>query len=75
MRAYTIDLRGNCALQFIMNLNGAEPNEGMCRFSITSIEPAALNRLGELFVRFSKLQHLELKWSLSDGNVYEHYQD
>jgi hypothetical protein len=75
MRAYTTSHRGYCNLQFMINQNKAEPNEGVCKFSITNIEPAALNRLGELFVTLSKLQHLELQWTLSDGNVYEHYQD
>ncbi len=75
IRAYTTGQRGYCNLQFVINQNKAEPDEGVCRFSISSIEPSALNRLGELFLRFSKLQHLELKWPLSDGNVYEQYQD
>lgn len=38
-RAYTFGGRGHCALQFSMNLNAEEPDEGSCRFSIRA-EPA-----------------------------------
>jgi hypothetical protein len=32
LRAFTIDRAGRCALQFTINLNRAEPDEGACRF-------------------------------------------
>lgn len=74
MRAYTIDGVGHCALQFAINLNQAEPEEGVCRFSLP-VEPAALNHLGELFEVFAQLRHLELQWSSTSGALYERYQE
>jgi len=74
LRAYTIDGVGHCALQFAINLNQAEPEEGVCRFSMP-VEPGALNRLGELFEVFAELRHLELQWSPTSGALYEHYQE
>jgi hypothetical protein len=74
LRAYTVGRRGDCALQLSMNLNGSEPGEGICRFSIP-VEAAALNRLGNLLVRFGELRHLELQWTPApdgDGLFEEH---
>ncbi|GHU29024.1 hypothetical protein AGMMS50256_12870 [Betaproteobacteria bacterium] len=73
LRAYTIDGVGHCALQFAINLNQSEPEEGVCRFSIP-VEPGALNRLGKLFTVFAELRHLELQWSPISGGLYEHHQ-
>ena len=70
LRAYTIDLVGHCALQFAMNTNTQEPDEGSFRFSIRA-DPAALNRLGELFLHFGQLKHLEFVWSPTEGELYE----
>jgi hypothetical protein len=73
LRVYTIDSVGHCAIQFIINLNTDEPNEGICRFSI-SVEAASINRLGKLFEEFSKLEHLEFRWSLKETELFEEYQ-
>ena len=69
MRAYTIDLLGHCALQFAMNANLQEPADGTCKFSIPA-DPAALNRLGESFREFAKLEHLELVWSPTECDLH-----
>lgn len=61
LRVYTVGSRGRCALQISINNNESEPEEGTCLFSI-SAEPASINRLGNLFLEFSKLQNLEFKW-------------
>ena len=74
LRAYCVDQVGHCALQFSINLNQAEPEEGVVRFSIP-VEPAALNRLGELLEVFAQLRHLELVWSPITGALYEQYQE
>lgn len=73
LKFYTIDSRGHCAVQFTVNLNQCEPEEGSCTFSIKA-EPAAIGRLGELFETFATLQHLELHWSPSDGRLFKEYQ-
>jgi len=68
IRAYTIDRVGHCALQISMSRNAIPPVEGMCEFSITA-EPSAINRLGMLFERFAKLEHLELRWGLAAAEL------
>jgi hypothetical protein len=73
LRAFTIDRVGHCALQFTINLNQAEPDEGACRFSIR-VEAAGINRLGELFEEFAKLGHLELRWGPAVGKLHETHQ-
>jgi len=73
MRAYTTDGVGHCAIQFTINLNQQEPDEGICQFSFP-VEVSALSRLGQFFSTFSKLQHLELRWSPSGGALFETYQ-
>ena len=72
LRAYTINSVGNCAIQIAMNLNGKEPYEGLCKFSIQT-DPINVNRLGELLEDFSKLQHRELRWAIGEGELYEDY--
>jgi len=51
LRAYTLGLRGQPALQVQMNLNGDAPNDGRCSFSIADVEAAQISRLGRLFLR------------------------
>jgi hypothetical protein len=81
-RVYTVGSWGKCALQISINQNPSEPEEnqgeqegGVCLFSIPA-EPASINRLGDLFITFGKLQHLEFKWVPdSDTNdLYEKHQ-
>jgi len=73
LRAYTVDALGNCALQIAINLRAAEPEEGMCKFSLRA-DAASINRLGELFVQFAQLRHLEFRWSLRSAELFERYQ-
>lgn len=64
IHAYTTDRSGHSALQIVLDNNKSRPDEGSCCFSIKA-EPSAINRLGELLLIFSNLEHLELNWSLS----------
>lgn len=72
LKAYTVGNAGNCAIQFTVNLNQPEPEEGTCQFSLTAF-PAEINRLGELLLVFSKLEHLELQWSPKNSCLLESY--
>jgi len=63
IKAYAIDAWGHCALQFAINYNNDEPDEGTSKFSIHPIDPAILSKLGDLFISFSRLSHLEFHWS------------
>ena len=72
LRAYTTDSVGHCAVQFIINQNCGEPDEGVCRFSIKA-EPASINLLGVLFEKFSELRHLEFTWSPDNVEMTNDY--
>jgi hypothetical protein len=43
--------------------------DGMTEFSIQA-ETAAINRLGSLVERFSKLKHSDLRWTPSSGDLF-----
>ena len=73
IRAYTIDSPGHCAIQFKTQLNQAEPNEGQSLFSLVA-DPAAINRLGKLFIEFSKLKHKEFHWSPAADEMFKERQ-
>ncbi len=62
--AYTLDKSGHCALQIVIDNNEKRPDEEACRFSIKA-DPAAIQRLGRLFLAFSQLKHHTMIWSLS----------
>jgi hypothetical protein len=70
MRAYTKNTFARCAIQFKINLNTEEPNEGLCIFSILA-DTAQINKLGDLFVTFSELKHMEFHWSPTSCEMYE----
>jgi hypothetical protein len=73
IRVYTTDSVGHCAIQFAINKNSIEPNEGICRFSVQA-DAASLNRLGVLFEKFHELRHLEFRWSPNEAELFEEYQ-
>ncbi|WP_422359711.1 hypothetical protein [Reichenbachiella sp.] len=51
-----------------MNNNELAPEKSISEFFMT-LEPAAINRLGELFRKFAELQHTGLYWNGSTGEV------
>jgi hypothetical protein len=65
-RAYTVGMRGQPALQFSMNLNQDVPDDGRSSFSIAAVEPAALARLGHLFLRLESHPTGGFRWTPSD---------
>jgi len=65
---YTIDSVGNCAVQLKINNNEKSPDENRCTFSINT-KVADINRLGDLFIGFSKLKHSELIWKITSGEL------
>ena len=62
LRAYTLNSRGNCAIEVIINNNQELPSTSSCTFSIM-VDPAALNRLGKLYLLFADLKHNEFDWT------------
>lgn len=73
LRAYTVGGLGHCAVQVIINRNETGMNDSYCRFSFP-VEANALNRLDALFEKFGKLEHMELDWSPSGGQLHENHQ-
>ncbi|HOO51835.1 MAG TPA: hypothetical protein PLK94_11160 [Alphaproteobacteria bacterium] len=73
LKAYTVDGSGHCALQFKVNLNEVAPSEGKSVFSLLA-ETSEINRLGKLFITFSKLKHKEFQWSGNRGELFEEHQ-
>lgn len=61
LRAYTIGSAGHCGLQISINQKQPEPDEGISCFSM-KVEPASISRLGNLFLSFAELRHLEFRW-------------
>jgi hypothetical protein len=75
MKIYTLHSSGHCAIQFDINFHVEEPDQTISHFSIYPIEPMALSKLGDLFVAFAKLNHLEFCWSPNgDGELFVEYQ-
>lgn len=70
MSVYRIDSIGHKAIQFKINQNENQPDEGESLFSIKT-DVAAINRLGESIERFSKLEHLEMLWTSKESHLYE----
>jgi hypothetical protein len=73
LRAYTVGRAGHTYLQISINVGDKRPYSANCTFSIKA-EPAAINRLGELFLAFSKLEHLEFWWGQDVSQLFKEYQ-
>jgi hypothetical protein len=74
LRLFTVNARGHCAIQFRFNNNAALPEREISEFCILA-EAAQVNRLGSLCREFAKLRHAVLRWSLTDGNLYDTIQE
>jgi hypothetical protein len=74
IRVYPTNGTGRCAIQFAINKNTEEPEEGICRFSIQT-NLSSIKQLGILFEKFHQLKHLEFKWSPEGAELFKHYQD
>ncbi|MGY8770975.1 MAG: hypothetical protein ACKVH8_21400 [Pirellulales bacterium] len=68
LRAFLIDNFGSCALQLRINNNAELPDTQVSEFCIKA-EASQINRLGQLFRTFSKLEHEVLEWNVSDGSL------
>ena len=73
-RVSTTDAKGSSAIQVRFSNNRDLPYREIVEFCIQT-EPAAINRLGKLFQKFSELKHDYLVWSEVDafvGGKYEY---
>lgn len=72
LRAHTVGLSGQPVLQFTMNLNGDSPDDGRCSFSIASVEPTQIARLGRLFERLGSHSSGYFLWTPTDDEFRPH---
>ena len=66
MRAFLTNGSGSSAIQIRTNNNEELPEREISEFCI-SAEASQINRLGQLFRSYSKLNHKVLEWSVDDG--------
>jgi hypothetical protein len=71
LRAYTAGRAGHTFLYIAIEADW--DGLGRCQFSMPA-EPVALNRLGELFVAFSKFEHLEFWWGQNVARLFAEHQ-
>lgn len=71
-RAITIDKVGHCALHFRFNNNSDLPDRLISEFCL-KVEPAQINRLGNLIREFAEMKHELLVWTPEDGELYAHH--
>ena len=67
-RVFTTDSRGTSAIQIRFCNNAELPYREVFEFCIQT-EPAAINRLGELFLQFAKLEQEYIAWSNTDSFI------
>jgi hypothetical protein len=74
MRVFTVDAKGHSAVHFRFSNNGELPNREISEFCI-ECDPAPINRLGQLFRAFAKLNHEVLEWSPASECLFESIED
>ena len=72
-RVFTTDSRGGSAVQIRFCNNRDLPYRTSFEFCIQA-EPAALNRLGKLFLEFAKLEKGYMAWSDAESFIGEKYE-
>lgn len=68
MRVFLINGTGNCAIQVRTNNNEELPEREISEFCILAVA-SQINKLGQLFRTYSKLNHKVLQWSVIDGHI------
>jgi len=68
LRVFLTNGVGACAIQIRTNNNQEMPDREISEFCI-SAEPSQINRLGQLFRSYSKLNHTVLEWQVENGHL------
>ena len=68
LRFWQVAPGGECGVELRLNNNEEPPRREVSEFSFTTY-PADINRLAELLREFSKLRHLTLEWTITDGSL------
>ena len=68
LRVFTTDSLGGSAIQIRFCNNEELPSRQVVEFCIET-DPGAVNRLGELFREFAKLEHTYMAWSDSESFI------
>jgi hypothetical protein len=74
MRVFLTDAVGHSAVHVRFSNNRDLPWREIAEFSLDA-EPSQINRLGQLFREFGKLNHAVLDWWVQDGTLYETIDD
>ena len=67
-RVFTTNSRGSSAIQIRFSNNRALPHREIVEFCLQT-EPAAINRLGQLFREFAKLNEEFMAWSENESFI------
>ncbi len=73
-RVKPLDSTGHCAVLIRLNNNEEPPSREISEFSIKA-NVADVNRLGDLLIGFSRLQHRVLEWHVQDGRLIETHEE
>ena len=68
LRAHQIAPMGQCAVEVRLNNNAAPPDREVTEFSIHAL-PADLDRFADLLEEFGRLEHRQLRWSVTSGEL------
>jgi hypothetical protein len=68
LRAHKIASTGQCAMEVRLNNNESPPDRQLAEFSLRAL-PADLDRLADLLESFGRLEHRQLRWSVTDGEL------
>jgi len=66
LRVFQVSLNGHCAIELRFNNNEKPPNQQIVEFCIPAY-PADLDRLGRMLDGFSRLEDLEMEWTVHSG--------
>jgi hypothetical protein len=70
LRVHQIALTGQCAVEVRLNNNLLAPDRQISEFSLRAM-PADLDRFATLLAAFGRLEHRELKWLVTSGELIE----
>jgi hypothetical protein len=68
LKVKALNSLGRCAVLIRLNNNQTIPEREVSEFSIP-VEAADVNRLGALFLEFSRLKHRAFDWSVQGGKL------
>ena len=68
LRAHQVASSGQCAVEIRLNNNEPPPDRQVAEFSLRAM-PADLDRLADLLEAFERLEHRQLRWLITSGEL------